>query len=277
MLQRVFQVLLAAALVALLAPPDRGIHAQQTGVPSQEVNVLEWIPNTGTHAWCRFGARAWKEVRVRTYAVGDAGEVLRSSTTVARTRVTRVGANSFSLCVSSTVEVAGREFAAEPQTFTRAVAPQVDSSEVVGQETVLIDGREYPVQIIEFVSTNGAQQEANKLLFCRDTTPQMLKRVTRTRDSANPDAVVETTVTVTQLNKMADILGELKCTWAATTVINMRDKTVTIREVNCADVPGELVSQITEEHDANGVLVARKELELVGYGIGRARRLFRRR
>ncbi len=57
----------------------------------------------------------------------------------------------------------------------------------------------------------------------------------------------------------------------------MRDKTITIREVNCADVPGELVSQITEEHDANGVLVARKELELVGYGYGRPTALFRHR
>ena len=239
--------------------------------------TLEWMPTTRTHAWSRFGAGAWKKVCVRTYAVGEKGEVLRSSTTIARTRVTKVEARAFSLCVSSTVEVAGHEFPSEPQTFSRDVAPNIESSEVVGQQQVTIEGREYATQVINFATTTGTQKESNTIFYCKDTTPQMLKRVTTSVDSANPDAATETTACVTELNKMADILGEPKCTWASTTVIKMRDKTITIREVNCAAVPGELVSQITEEHDANGVLVARKELELTGYGSGRPKRLFRHR
>jgi hypothetical protein len=237
----------------------------------------EWMPTTGTHAWSRFGARAWKEVRVRTYEVGEKGQVLRSSTTIARTRVTNVSARSFSLCVSSTVEVAGREFPSAPRTFSRDVAPQVEASQVVGQQQVTIEGREYATQVINFATTTGTQKESNTIFYCQDTTPQMLKRVTTSIDSANPDVATETTASVTELNKMADILGEPKCTWASTTVIKLRDKTITVREVNCADVPGELVSQSTEEYDANGVLVSRKELELVGYGYGRPKRLFRHR
>ena len=233
----------------------------------------EWIPTAGTHAWSRFGPRAWKEVRVRTYTVDPNGQVLRSSTTIARTRVTRVERQSFSLCVSSTVEVAGREIYTGPQTLTREVAPQVDSTESVGTDKVLIDGQEYGDEVIRFVTTSGTQSDENTIYFCRDATPHLLRRVTTSVDATHPDERMETTVTVTELNKMADILGETKRTWSTTTVVRRHDKTVTTREVNCADVPGELVSQITEEHDAKGVLVSREELELIGYGVGRPRRL----
>jgi hypothetical protein len=237
----------------------------------------EWMPTTGTHAWSRFGANAWKDVRVRTYSIGENGAVQRSSTTIARTRVTKVERHTFSLCVSSTVDMEGREFPSEPKTVTREVAPQVESAEAVGDQKVTIDGREFGAQVIRFVTTSGTQKETNLIFFCKEATPRLLKRVTTAVDSAHPDQASETTVTVTELNKMADILGEQKCTWAATTVIAMRDKVVTIREVNCAEVPGELVSQITEERDANGVVFARKELELIGYGYGRPRLLLRKR
>lgn len=238
---------------------------------------LDWLPTVNTHAWSRFGTRAWKEVRVRTFMFGPNGDVQRTGTTVARTRVTNVGSSSFSLCVSLADEAAGSDAPSEPRTLTHDVAPPVESSEVVGEEQVTIEGRQYPTQVIRFVTSTAAQQETNTVFFCAHSTPRLLKRVTTSVSTANPESSTETTVAVTEMNKMADILGELKCTWSARTVIKMRDKTITIREVNCAEVPGELVSQVTEEHDANGVLVSRKELELVGYGYGRPRRGFWRR
>ncbi len=236
----------------------------------------EWIPTTTTHAWARFGPHAWKEVRVRTDAYKD-GEIERSSTTTARTRVVRVGRHSFSLCVTSTVELAGREFPSAPQEFTRNVAPNVESSKVVGQDTLTIDAVDYPVRVISVVTKNGTKRETSTLYLCQSTYPQTLKRVTVSVDTKAPDLKTETIVTVTELGRGTDILGETKCTWSVTTRIKMPERTMTIQEVNCRDVPGELVSQLTEERDADGKLVGRKELELVGYGPGRRRRLFRRR
>ncbi|MCU0958846.1 MAG: hypothetical protein MUF48_01965 [Pirellulaceae bacterium] len=237
----------------------------------------EWLPTVSTHAWSRFGARAWKEVRVRTSVFGANGDIQRSGTTIARTRVTNIGLNSFSLCVSLADEAAGGGVRSEPRTLTHDVAPPVESSELVGEEQVTIEGHPYPTQVIRFVTSNAAKQETNTVFFCAHSTPQLLKRVTTSVSATNPESATETTVTVTEMNKMADILGELKCTWSATTVIKMRDKTITIREVNCAEVPGELVAQVTEEHNADGMLVSRKELELIGYGYGRPRRGFWRR
>ncbi len=269
MLQRLIRTVLTLVFVALAAMHGSGLSAwgQDTRMDADDRDpcvVAIWRPGLER------SARA--DVRRREERGSAAFEH-----EIARTRVMNVGLRSFSLCVSSTVEVAGSEFPSEPKTFSRDVAPQVESSQVVGEQRVTIDGREYPTQVINFATTTGTQKEANTIFFCKDTTPQMLKRVTTSVDSTDPDMATETTAAVTELNKMADILGEPKCTWAATTVIKMRDKTITIREVNCAEVPGELVSQITEEHDANGVLVTRKELELVGYGYGRPRRLLRHR
>jgi hypothetical protein len=190
--------------------------------------------------------------------------------------VIRVERQSFSLCVSSTVEVAGREIYTGPQTLTREVAPKVQSTESVGNEKVVIDGQEYGAEVIRFVTSSGTRREDNTIYFCKDVTPQLLRRITTSVDSAHPDEPMETTVTVTGLNNTADILGETRRTWSTTTVVRRHDKTVTTHEVHCADVPGELVSQITEEHDTKGVLVSREELELIGFGFGRPR-LFRRR
>jgi hypothetical protein len=237
---------------------------------------LEWLPTVETHAWSRFGPRAWKEVRLTTYDYDTTGQVARSSTTIARTRVTTVGLRSYSLSVSSTVAAAGREFPAQPHTITRDIAPEIKAHQVLGEEMLTIRDRQYPIQVIQFVTANGTRQETNTVYWSREVQPHVLKRVTASMDVNHPESVSEITSTVTALDTRTDVLGELKCAWTITTVIKQRDKTITIHDVNCHDVPGELVSQVTEERDQHGTLTARKELEVVGYGFGRPRRGWRR-
>jgi hypothetical protein len=255
--------LVILALVTLLCAPTQ---CQET----------EWLPTQGTHAWARFGPRAWKEVRIRSSAFDENEQLIRSSTTIARTRVTRVALRTVSLCVATTVEVAGQEFSAEPREFTRDLAPQVESSKIVGTDDIEIDGQKYPTQVIQLVTKSGTKRDTSSLYFSGNTVPQTLKRVTTSVDTQAPGLPISTTVLVTELDKKRDVLGEWKCSWSVTTVIKRGDQTVTIREVHCQDVPGELVSQITEERNEAGQLVSRKELQLVGYGQGRIRRLFRR-
>ncbi len=241
--------------------------------PCQET---QWLPTRGTHAWARFGLRAWKEVRIRSSVFDDNELVVRSSTTVARTHVVRVARRSFSLCVATTVKVAGQEYSADPKEITKELAPEVESSKIVGSDTVTINGQTYPTQVIELVTKSGTKREVSSLYFCGTTTPNTLKRITKSTDTQTPGVITSTTVTVTGLNQQMDILSETLCTWAVTTVIERAERVVTIREVHCRDVPGELVSQVTEQRNAEGKLVSRKELDLVGYGTGRVRRRHRR-
>ncbi len=255
--------LAALALVMCLGTPT----------PCQE---SQWLPTRGTHAWARFGMRAWKEVRIRSSAYDENEQVVRSSTTVARTHVVRVARRSFSLCVTTTVKVAGQEYSAAPKEITKELAPEIESSKVVGTDTVTIDGQTYPTQVIHLVTKSGTKRETSTLYYCSITTPNTLKRVTTSTDTQTPGTTTSTTVTVTELNKKIDILGEMKCTWSVTTVIDQAERVVTIREVHCQDVPGELVSQVTEQRNADGKLVSRKEMELLGYGTGRLRHRLRR-
>lgn len=237
---------------------------------------FEWLPTVETHAWSRFGPQAWKEVRLTTYDYSTNGQVARSSTTIARTRVTTVGLRSYSLSVASTVAAAGREFPAQPHTITRDVVPDIKAHQVLGEETLTIRDRQYPTQVIQFVTASGTRQETNTVYWSRSVYPHVLKRVTASVDVNHPEAASEITSTVTALDTHTDVLGERKCAWTVTTVIKHRDRTITIQDVNCHDVPGELVSQVTEERDQHGTVIARKELEVVGYGFGRPRRGWRR-
>jgi hypothetical protein len=216
-------------------------------------------------------------VRTRTIGFDEEEQVARTSTTVTRTRLLRVARQAVSLCVTTTVEVAGHAFSPAPQEITKPLAPDVESSQVLGTETVEINGQSYSAEVIQLITRSGTKRDVSELRYCSATTPQTLKRVTTTTDTQSPNASTTTTVTVTELNKQRDILGEMKCTWSVTTVIETAQRTITIEEVHCQDVPGELVTQVTEERDAEGKLVRRNEMELVGYGLGRARRIFRRR
>lgn len=259
----------------------RGILLFLTLVPCSRAQALgqeaRWLPQRGTHAWARFRLGAWKEVQIRHSTFDEDEEVVRSSTSLVRTRITRLARRSFSLSISTTVNVAGQQLASEPQVITRNLTPEVLSSEVVGTDTVTVGDSEYPTQVIKLVTRKGTKRETSKIYYSSTTTPSILRRITTRVDSKAPDVQTSTTVNVTKLNQQTNVLGEVQCTWSVTTVIQKRDGVVTIREVHCPDVPGELVSQVMEQRDTEGKLISRKELELVGYGHGRRPLRFRRR
>ncbi|MFW6171056.1 MAG: hypothetical protein ACODAD_11240 [Planctomycetota bacterium] len=236
----------------------------------------QWLPRRKPHAWARFPVGAWKRVRVHNATFDDNEQLVRSSTMITRTRVTRLGRRSFSLSVSTIVNAAGQQFASEPQVITKELAPEVVSSEVLRTDTVTINDRQYPVEVIELVTKNGATRETSTLYYSPGTTPSILKRTTSSTDTESSEAKTSTVVKVNELNKNRIVLGETLCTWSVTTTIKKPSRTVTIREIHSEDIPGEVVSQVIEERDADGTLASRKEVELLGYGRGR-RRLFQRR
>lgn len=235
-----------------------------------------WLPQRETHAWARFRPGAWKKVRVHNATFDDNEQLVRSSTTTTRTRVTRLGRRSFSLSISTIVNAAGQQFASEPQVITRELAPEVVSSEVLRTDTVTINGQQYPTQVIEVVTKDGDQRDTSTLYYSPGTTPSILKRVTSSVTTEEPEVKTSTVVKVDDLNQKRVVLGETLCTWSLTMTIQRPNRTLTIREIHCEDIPGEVVSQVIEEHDADGKLASRKEVELLGYGRGR-RPLFPRR
>lgn len=232
-----------------------------------------WLPTSETHSWARFGRGAWKTVRVRNESFDEEGNVVQTSTTDSRIRLQRATRHSISLCITSTLEVAGSEIAAKPKTLTQQLGETVERVETLPSETLRIGGQDYVVAVVRLIGTSDKLKRTSTVYYNTGQVPHILKRVTVARDSTTGDVVSETTVTVTGLGERRAILGEFKSTWSVNTVEKRGDVTVLTREVQCRDVPGELVSRVTEERDAEGRMVRRSSLELLGYGYGR-RRLF---
>jgi hypothetical protein len=216
-------------------------------------------------------------VRIVNRSYDEDGELAKEGVTITQTEVARVTRRSFSLQVSTTMEMMGKRFPSHPQLIERSFNDQPPVTTSIGEDAVTIKGQNFPTEVVQTVVDGDDSTRTSTVHFCKQTNPQVLKRVTVSKDPRNDDVKSHTTVTVTELDKTIDVLGELKSCWTVTTVIKVGETTVTTIETNCADVPGELVKRTTEEHNSQGRLVRRSELELVGYGYGQPLRRLRRR
>ncbi len=237
---------------------------------------LPGVPDPQSHSWARFGPRAWKVVRVKTDSFNDKGEVEQSSIRTTRMQVTRVSRRSYSLCVSSSVDVAGNRMAPEPQTLTQTFDQNVVSSQTLSSETLTIGNREYVANVLRVVSQNEDVIRTSTIYYSRHAMPEVLKRNTISKDLKTGDVVSETAVTVTEVDHQRAILDEMLNTWTVSTVFKKGGSVTITKEVHCEDIPGELVSRETEKRDSDGRVVIRSKLDLIGYGYGLLRRARRR-
>jgi hypothetical protein len=262
---KVQRILLAASAMLLM-----------TGLTASAQNA-NWISSATTDAWAKFGSGSWKTVRIVNKSYDENGTLAKEGVTMTQTEVARVTRRSFSLQVRTTMEMMGEQFPSDPQLIERNFGEQTPVTTSIGKEEVTIKGQEFPTEVVQTVIDGDNATRTSTVHFCKQTNPQVLKRVTVAKDPRNDHVKSHTTVTVTELDKTVDVLGELKSCWTVTTVIKVGDSTHTTTETHCADVPGELVKRTTEQHNSLGRLVHRSELELVGYGYGDSRRRFRRR
>jgi hypothetical protein len=237
-----------------------------------------WSTSLKNHAWARFGTQAWKVTRLKTQSYNEQGKLERTSITITRTHVTGVREDSLSLGIQSTVAVEGQEFVSDPQEVTQRVSQLPESAQTVRTETLTIGEQKFSTEVIVFEVQQAGNKQVTQLNVCRETTPQVLKRVTKTLDATSNELHAETVVQVTELEAMLDVLGEKRPCWVVETKTTRPLAEITSREIYCRDVPGELVSRSSEERNGQGQLTLRRELEVTGYGFGnRRRRWFGRR
>jgi hypothetical protein len=260
------RMLLAASAIVLM-----------TGLMASAQNA-NWISSATTDAWAKFGSGSWKTVRIINKSYDENGALTNQGVTITQTEVARVTRRSFSLQVRATMEMMGEQFPSDPQLIERNFAEQTPVTTSIGKEALTIKGQDFPTEVVQTIIDGDNSTRTSTVHFCKLTNPQVLKRVTVAKDPSDDHVKSHTTVTVTELDKTVDVLGELKSCWTVTTVIKVGDITHTTTETHCADVPGELVKRTTEEHNSLGRLVRRSELEIEGYGYGdSSRRRFRRR
>ena len=123
------------------------------------------------HSWGRFEPGAWKVVRVVTETYDDHGAL--ASTNIAETKTTlrKVDADGVTLEVEVGMEVAGKQFAAQPQCLKQGFHGELLSSDLRTEPPrpgqVVIEGRKIPLSRPTIAVLRREQDPGDRVLLGR--------------------------------------------------------------------------------------------------------------
>lgn len=243
-------------------------------IPCAAQEVVVVAPNVGIsarhHSWGRFQAGAWKTVRVVTETIGDNGVVASANVTETKTRLKRTDPDGVVLEVQVGVEVAGKQFDAQPQNLKQGYHGELAGGDVKikapcpGQVTV--EDRKIDCQMQQVEIVTPASRTVANVFYSDHVSPYILRRQSTTTDPATASVLSETVSEVIALNMPQRVLADTKTVACVKTVQKTARGSVTTLAMTSAEVPGGVVYQTTKETDTAGRLVRRSTLELVNYG-----------
>ena len=223
------------------------------------------------HPWGRFPAGSWKSVRVVSETLDEKGNVANVIRTETRTTLVAADAQGYALRIESTVEVAGKRFASQPQVVKHGyygeTAGQPVTVKKLGDEEVVIDGRSVPSEVRQATIEADGVKRVSKIYYSSRISPYLLRRETTTEGLPDEQAN-KTTVETVALDLPHKVLSQVQsAAYIKTTRISPQGTKVTL-EVHCDNVPGGVVSHSSGDTDASGRTIRRSTLELIDYAIG---------
>jgi hypothetical protein len=256
MIRTLIIVLTALTVVGLVPLPCGG---QDLTLPAEQ------------HPWGRFPVNSWKSVRVVSELLDEHGNV--GTVTVTDTKTTLIAADKagYSLRIDSTVEVAGKRFASQPQIarhgYNGESAGQTVKVKKLGDAELVIDGKAVPTELREAVFTEEGTTRVSTIHYSRDVSPFVLRRETRT-DGVPEAQANKTLVETISLELPHFMLGKRTTGVFLKTTRQTPQGTKVTLEVLWDAVPGGVVEHWASETDASNKTVRRSVLELVDYGVG---------
>lgn len=222
------------------------------------------------HPWAKFGVGSWKLVRVHTQNLGTKGKVESVSVNEVKTTLDKCDEQSYTLRVDIAVDVAGKRFADEPKYVTLGFhgesAGQTIISKPLGSDKLVIDGREFPTLVTQYVINGGSTKRTSTVHFSPEAPPYTLRRVTDLVDSANENRSSRSIVEVIGVEMPHRVLTEMRTASHVKTVETFASgATKTTFEIHCADIPGGVVAHAFKQTNEAGVVSQRSTLELVNY------------
>lgn len=220
------------------------------------------------HPWGRFEPGAWKLVRIITETFDENGSI--SSVTETKTTLSEVGPKDVALLVEVSVEVAGKQFDAEPQEVRQDFSGEAvnDKATITDQGTaeLNIQGRKIPCKIRQIETEDASGKTVTRIYYSETVAPYVLKRQSKTTD-AEGKVESETTVDVIALEVPANIFRNRIGPAAHLKAVHKHAKgTTTTLAVVSMDVPGGVVCHSLKELDNSGRMVRSSLLEIVDYG-----------
>ena len=198
------------------------------------------------------------------------GKLANTSVSLNKTTVDEITPDRVTLKIESTLEVAGQRIASPAQQIKQGYAgEQVGQSVSVTKAQgvpVVVDGLEIPCETRQVEILGGATKEVNLISFTSQSKPKVLRRRSTTSDVASSNVTQEATSDVVALDLPLRVLDETKTAYLVRQVHRSDRSTTTTWSFQVDDVPGEVVSHSSKKLDAQGKVVRRSTLELVGYG-----------
>ena len=231
------------------------------------------------HEWGKFRPGAWKHVRITREDLDAQGKVISTSVIETTTTLISVSDRSVTLRVDTIVEIAGRQFAKQPQLVTQGFGGELEGktvpSKTVGTQSINIAGQQLDSEIRTATVSDNACQWTSRVYYCKNTAPYVLRRETSSTDVASDAAKYETKVDVLAIDERIEVKDVVKKASQIRTVhTTPKSKTITI-EYRCEEIPGGYVSHTSEQFDGTGRVVGRSKLELIDFYVpprdGRAR------
>jgi len=226
------------------------------------------------HPWARFGKGAWRHVRIVTENYDAEGKPTDGSLTDNKTTVVEVTPDRVTLQVEVTVEVAGQKFPSQPQMIEQGYAGEtlgkIAPLKTLEPQTLTIDGREVRCEARQLEISGGVTSEQTLLVFAAGHKPTILRRQSTLREAGNGKELQEISSQVMSLHMIRHLVQQEKpqdVYLVRTNQKNDRGTTVTW-SWHAPEVPGEVVDECSHKADADGRVVRRTTLELVGYGLG---------
>jgi hypothetical protein len=220
------------------------------------------------HRWGRFHTGSWVVVRQGCETLDRDGRVVGNSVSETRSTLAAADDNGVTLHVQASLEIGGKKIAGAPQTLREGPAGEpLDGSNFIdlGEENVVVQGRIYRCNVQQSETTVDGRKRIVKTWFAPHVAPYVLRKLTTTRNAATDEIVSETQMDVVSLSVERRILARLRPV-AEVRIVERHDRGQTKAQAFCCpDVPGGVVSQTTEEFDAEGKLLRRTNIELVDF------------
>ncbi len=238
-----------------------------------------WTLPVEHHPWGRFRPGAWQTVRTVTETLDQKGQVTSTSVTTTTSILQAVTRDSFTLKVTVTMDVDGKEVRAAPKLVERrfdgAGNGQQATTRCVGTRTVRIEGIPVVCTVYEREVIDEASRQHTRIFYSGKVAPYVIKQEQRSTDRSGKEALDKIVEEVVHRDRPRRYLSRLLETWTVKAVRTNSKGSITSLARQCEEIPGGLIDRTTKEKDSTGRLVRRSKLELVSYGFGGRRHLRR--
>jgi len=219
------------------------------------------------HVWGRFRPGSWVVLQQGIETLGDGGRVVSRHNCETRTMLAASNDTAMTLQVQASLEVGGKTLDTAPQEVRQGVhgdVPEVAATTTLEPEDLQIAGQTYRCEVHRSEAEVDGKRIVTKSWTAPQTTPFVLRRLTMTTDITTGRVLGETLNEVIGLSERR-VMARSRQTAEVRIVQRHPRGQTTSQAVSCPEIPGGLVSQTSEEFDAQGKLLRRTKMQLVDF------------